>query len=294
MANNSYGKRLGDRKDGRQLRSLDAAQRFSVYAMPRRSDACNSFSDTLEVTELERWLLQKRGEGCKNMGLAHLMAAAYVRTAALRPGVNRFVSGRRIYARNDIQVVLGVRRGSTADAPMTRIKIFCSPTDTIYDVYRRINDAIDEVLSGTGETDFDRSAAALVRLPRFLMRWCMGLLRFMDHHDWLPKSLLDASPYHGSLSICDMGSLGIGPVEHHIYDFGNLPCFLSFGAKRRCWEQDGEGSVCEKRYVDYRITCDERIADGVYYASALKCFKALLKNPRILELPPERTEEDVN
>ena len=294
MANNSYGKRLGDRKDGRQLRSLDAAQRFAVYAMPRRSDACNVYADSIEVSELEPWLLQKRSEGCKNMGLAHLMAAAYVRTAAVRPGINRFVAGRRVYARNDIQVVLAVRRGITSEAPMTRIKIFCSPTDTIYDVYRRINDAIDEVLSGTGETDFDRSVGSLARLPRFLMRWCMGLLRFMDFHDWLPKSLLDASPYHASLSISDMGSLGTAPVEHHIYDFGTLPCFLSFGAKRRCWESDSEGKVHERRYVDYRITCDERCADAVYYASALKAFKHLLKTPSLLELPPERTEDDVN
>ena len=116
----------------------------------------------------------------------------------------------------------------------------------------------------------------------------------MDHHDWLPRSLLEASPYHGSLSISDLGSLGVGPVEHHIYDFGNLPCFLSFGAKRRCWELDSEGQPHERRYVDYRITCDERIADGVIYTTALRCFKHLLKTPQLLELPPERTEDDVN
>ena len=50
----------------------------------------------------------------------------------------------------------------------------------------------------------------------------------------------------------------------------------------------------ERHYVDYRFTCDGRIADSYYYASALKCLKYFMKNPVHLELPPESIEDDIN
>ena len=289
-----FGKRMGDRKEGRRLRGLNAASNLGPYIMRRRSDACNSFSDSLEVTEIEQWLLQKRSEGSRGMNLTHLMVAAYVRAVSMRPGINRFVAARRIFARSDIQVVLKVRRGVTSDALWTSVKVQCSPTDTIYDIYRRISEAVDEVQAGTGESAYDTLAASVAKLPRGLLRFLLWVLRILDHYDWLPARLLEASPYHGSLSLCDTGSLGIQPVEHHIYDFGNLPLYLSFGAKQRRYEYDKDGELIERHFVDYRITCDERIADAGYCADALKCMKYFLKNPSLLELPPEVVEDDAN
>ncbi len=294
MAGISYGKRLGDRKEGRQLRGLPAFSRVTPYVMRRRSDACNTFSDSVEVTDIEQWLVAKRAEGWKSMSLLHLMAAAYVRTVSLRPGINRFVAGRRIYLRNDIQLVLTVKRGLSAEATQTTVKVSFNATDTVFDVYRKLNDAVDEVQAGTGESEPEKLADALCRLPRFLLRWTMGALRLGDYFDWLPRRFLDISPFHASLAVCDLGSLGIQPVYRHICDFGNVPCSLCFGAKRRVWEPDKDGQAAERRYVDYRVVCDERIADAYYYASALKCLKYFLKNPQLLELPPERVEDDVN
>ena len=289
-----FGKRMGDRKEGRRLRGLSAASNLAPYIMRRRSDACNSFTDSLEVTEIEQWLLQKRSEGSRGLNLTHLMAAAYVRAVSMRPGINRFVAARRIFARSDIQLVLRVRRGVTADAPWTSVKIRCSPTDTIYDIYRRISEAVDEIQAGTGESAYDTLAASVAKLPRGLLRLLFWILRILDHYDWMPARLLEASPYHGSLSICDNGSLGIQPIEHHIYDFGNLPLYLSFGAKQRRYEYDKDGQLTERHFVDYRVTCDERIVDDGYLADALKCMKYFMKNPQLLELPPEVVEDDAN
>ena len=47
-----YGKRMGDRKEGRRLRGLNASAALLPYVMRRRSDACNSYDDALEVTEI--------------------------------------------------------------------------------------------------------------------------------------------------------------------------------------------------------------------------------------------------
>ena len=137
-------------------------------------------------------------------------------------------------------------------------------------------------------------AGQLMRLPRFLVRLVTAVARFLDYFDWLPAGWLEASPFHGSLNVIDMGSLGVVPVQQALPDLGNIPCSISFGARRKVRELTAEGETREFHYVDYRVTCDGRIVDSYYYASALKCLKFFMKNPAHLELPPEAVEDDVN
>ena len=122
----------------------------------------------------------------------------------------------------------------------------------------------------------------------------MAAARVMDYFDWLPRSWLDASPFHGSLTVLDMGSLGQLPAECPLPDLGNMACAVSFGTKRKVTEPDETGALAERRYVDYRVSCDGRITYSYYFASALKCLKYFLKNPVHLELPPEAIADDVN
>ena len=116
----------------------------------------------------------------------------------------------------------------------------------------------------------------------------------MDYFGLLPKFLLELSPFHGSVFFTSMGSLGIPPIYHHLYDFGNLPVFCSFGCKRRALEVQEDGSVVQKKYLDFKFAMDERIADGFYYAAFFKHFKRLLHHPELLELPPEEVLQDID
>ena len=294
MADITYSKRASDRREGRQLRSLNAYSRIVPFILRRRSDAQYTLSDSMEVTGIEQWLREKRGEGWSKLGILHLIVAAYVRTVTMRPGINRFVAGRRLFARNEIQVVLAVKRSASTDASETSVKVSFSPTDTVFDVYRRLTAAMDEVQADLTISPPEQIAGNLMRLPRFLLRLAMTGIRMLDYFDWLPRSWLDASPFHASLEVLDLGSLGIMPADPHIPDFGTVSAALAFGAKRKVQEPGPEGRSVERHYVDYRVACDGRIADSYYFASALKCLKYFLKNPALLELPPERIEDDVN
>ena len=93
--------------------------------------------------------------------------------------------------------------------------------------------------------------------------------------------------------ITSMGSLGVPAIYHHLYDFGTCPLFIAFGAKRRSYEVNPDGSIYKRQFMDVKLTCDERICDGYYYASAFKAFKAILSNPWQLDSPPEKIEEDI-
>jgi len=293
MAENDM-KRFSDRKEGRTIRSLPAPVRLTPYVTTARDECCSRMADSVEVSAIEQWLLEAREGGWSGIGFIHLLVAAYVRTVSMRPGINRFIVGRRIYARNDIQVVFPVRRTDSYGTHQTMVKVSFGPTDTVYDVFRRMNETVDDIKANMGATELEKTSATFMRIPRPFLRLTMGVLRWMNYQDWLPRSLLEISPYHASLTISDMGSLGVPPESPALPRFGTLPMALSFGAKRRCYETEKDGRVTERHYVDYCIACDNRMADAPYFAGAYKCLKYFLKNPKLLELPPETVEDDVN
>ena len=286
-------KRAGDRRDGRLLRSLPAFSKFIPFIMPTRNDAQIFYDERFEVSVVDRNLRRLRVDGYKGIGMLHFLIAAYIRCVSMLPAINRFVAGRRIYAHDDITVVMAVKRSLSVDATETTIKVHFQPTDTIFDVYRKLNEKIDEIKTSEEGNNTEEVAEALTRAPRFLLRLIIAALRVLDYFGLIPDSLIEASPFHGSMIITDMGSLRIGPVFHHIYNFGTLPVFIAFGAKHHAYEINRHGRVDDNKYVDCKFVIDERIADGHYYAQFLQAYRYIFQHPEILEKAPTRVIEDV-
>ena len=286
-------RRFGDRKEGRLLRSLPGYSKFIPFIMPQRNDRCINYEESFEVTALDRRLRQLRVDGYKGIGILHFLIAAYVRCVSMLPGVNRFVVGRRIYARNNIEVIMTVKRSISVDATETSIKVEFEPTDTIFDVYRKMNEKIDEIKTSDDNNSTEDVADFFARMPRFLIRFAIMLLRVGDYFGILPQSLLNASPFHGSMIITDLGSLRIGPVYHHIYNFGTLPAFIAFGAKRHAYELNRRGEMVDKKYVDCKFVLDEGIVDGHYWAQMLLAYRYMFEHPEMLLSPPSKVVEDI-
>lgn len=286
-------RRMGDRKEGRLLRSLPGFAKFIPYIMPQRNDRLIHYEESFEVTELDRMLRKLRVDGYKGIGILHFLIAAYIRGVSRMPGLNRFVVGRRIYARNNIEIVMAVKRALSVDATETTIKVVFEPTDTILDVYRKMNEKIDEIKSSDEGNGTEEFADGIARLPRFLLRFAVMILRVMDYFGWVPQSLLDVSPFHGSMIITDLGSLRIGPVYHHIYNFGTLPTFIAFGAKRHSYELNRRGEMVDRKLVDCKFVLDEGIVDGHYWAQFLLAYRYMFEHPEILLSPPSKVVEDV-
>ena len=286
-------RRMGDRKEGRLLRSLPGFAKFIPFIMPQRNDRYIHYEVAFEVTQLDRMLSKLRVEGYKGIGILHFLIAAYIRGISRMPGINRFVVGRRIYARNNIEVVMTVKRALSIDATETTIQVVFEPTDTILDVYRKMTAKIDEIKSSEENNGTEDFADVIARLPRFLIRFALTLLRVMDYFGWIPQSLLNVSPFHGSMIITDLGSLRIGPIYHHIYNFGTLPAFIAFGAKRHAYELNRRGEMVDKKYVDCKFVLDEGIVDGHYWAQMLLAYRYMFEHPEMLLSPPGKVVEDI-
>lgn len=287
-------KRFGDRADGYLLKNVQPITRLMPFIMRYRSDAMNMFSASVDIGTAEKYIKEKHAEGYEHFGLIHLIIAAYVRTVSQRPQINRFVSGQQIFARNKIEVAITIKKEMSLESPDTCIKMIFEPTATPVDVYNEFNRQVQEYRGQQEASDFDKTAKLLNYIPRFFLKFAMFLLRTLDYFGILPKFLLKVSPFHASMVITSMGSLGIPPIFHHIYDFGNVPLFIAFGKRRKVYELNSEGKAEEKIYSDMCVVTDERICDGFYYASAFKMLQRLMRNPYKMDTPPEEIVEDVD
>ena len=290
-----YHPTWGDRVDGRRVRSLPPANQVSPYIMVNRNGSSNLFEEAFEITNVDRYIRQKRREGLTNFGIMHVFLTAYCRGVAKYPGVNRFIAGQKIYSRGeDIQFCMTIKKDMTTDGAETEIKLHLSPRDTVNDVYQKMNDAIVKVKNTPLDAGVDNTAYALTMIPGVVLKFFVWFLKTLDYFGLLPKFLLEVSPFHGSIFFTSMGSLGIPPVYHHLYDFGNLPVFGSFGCKRRALELQEDGTVVQRKYIDFRFTLDERTVDGFYYAAFLKYYKRLIQHPEVLDEAPAEVVKDID
>ena len=285
-------RKFGDRRDGRRLRTLDGLHVATTFVMRERNDACNQFAEEININKADEFVRQQLMAGNEGFSLLHVILAAYVRAISQYPYLNRFVSGQRIFARHKIEVLMVVKKSLSLEAPETSINVIFDPRDTVFDVYERFNEQVVRATSTENETD--NIAGFFGKLPRGIFKAAVAVIKSLDYVGLCPKALTENLPFWGSMIITSMGSLGIKPIYHHLYNLGNLPVFISYGTKRKVYELDRHGNVTTKKVVDLKVVTDERTCDGFQYATAFKAFKKYIENPDVLLTPPEKVVEDID
>ncbi len=283
-----YHPTWGDRADGRRLRSLPGITNIIPYIMTHRNGSCNHIRDRVELTEMERYIWKKRREGLTNFGVTHVFLTSYLRMVAEFPAVNRFCSGQKVYSRGrNVEFSMAIKKEMTVDAPDTTIKLHLDPGESVESVYEKLSGAVKDVKGTPLDSDVDNTIRVLTLIPGLILKFVVWLLKTMDYFGLFPGFLLEVSPFHGSVFFTSMGSLGIPPIVHHLYDFGNVPVFIAFGCKYKEREILPDGKVATKKYIDYTANTDERITDGFYFATAMKTFNRYLEHPSKLDEPIE-------
>ena len=284
--------KLREKDKFHRVRGIAPYNRLIPYIMETRNTSQNFIFDSISMEKIDKYIKKKQEEGLTNLTLMHVIIGAYCRACSQRPAINRFIRGQKIYSRRKIEVSLAIKKEMTLESPDTVIKVILDPSATIEDVYNAFNEKI-EGYRRNPNSSFDKLAKVLNYIPGILLRWAIRFLRLLDYFGLLPRALTKLSPFHGSLFITSMGSLGIPPIVHHLYDFGTVPVFIAFGSKQREFKVRADGSVYKHSYVDVTYNLDERICDGYYYASAMKLIRGVYKNPEVLDNPPEKVIEDI-
>lgn len=279
------------RADGTLLRHTDPMYRIAAQVMATRSDSMNMITLDIPLAPIDAYLRQKKREGHTMSHMAVIMAA-YQRMIAEYPAINRFIVNKRAYARNEIAIGMVVLQGSHTDKANdgTMSKIYLQPDDTIFDVNRRIEEYVEKNRTQAKDNKTEQLIRKLVAIPG-LLRFAVNLLKFMDRHDLLPKSIIDASPFHCSMVFTNLASIRTNHIYHHCYDFGTTSVVVAAGNSREVPKRRG-GEIVFEKCMPLGVCMDERICSGSYFAIAFRRMKQFLSDPSLLETPPETIKPD--
>ena len=282
---------FGRRADGRRLNNIDPIIQFTPYIMTVRNDASNQITVNIDYEPMADYIRTRSKQGVK-ITFMDLIIAAYVRTVSQYPEVNRFVMNRQIFARNQIVVSLTVLKNAKDRDSLDEdtIKMHFAPDATIdevaQEVARMVAPAANDAADGT--SDF---AGKIVKI-RPLVKFVVFLARVLDRYGLLPGWLYDLSPFHCSMFITNLASIGLPGMYHHLYNFGNTSVFLAMGKFEKQYINTKDG-IKAKTVIPLGVNTDERICGGASYAMACGCFMKYINNPKLLEERPKTIRTEV-
>ena len=276
------------RKDGRKIKTIDPMYKLISHIMVERCDAMNMIELTVQQDPIRKYIRRKKDEGYTFSHLA-VVLAAYIRTIAEYPFLNRFVVNKTLYARNEVAIGMVVLKPGETEGTMN--KMYFKPDMTIY----QVQEVLDEYINtnrGAGKTNStDKLMATLLSIPG-LARVGVNFIKWVDKHGWLPKSVIDASPFHCTMTITNLASIGTNYIFHHVYNFGTTSMVMAMGNTRED-PVKRHGEIVFDKVIPIGLVMDERIAEGVQFAMACRKLQSILQDPEVLEQPPAEVKEDI-
>lgn len=287
-----FKRRFGDRYDGWRVRNIDPVSRMVPYFLRTRMDSQNLYEEQLNLQHIEEFIKEHKSE-MPELSIMHIIIASMVRLYSQRPYLNRFVIWNKLFSRNHLCVSIAIKRELTDKGEETLIKPYFNLDDTLYDVVRKLNQAIEEAKPEGTTNDVDKISRFLGVIPDFMMRIVVFLLRWTDKIGILPVALNKVSPWHSSIFLTNIGSIGVDSIYHHLYEFGTCSMFVAMGKKIRKHVLTKDGETVENKSIKLRFVMDERVCDGFYYASSMRQLNKIFANPKcLLEKPASIVTDD--
>ena len=285
---------FGRRSDGYLIRNIDPIVALMPHIMSERNDAMVQLEYEIDYGRRARYVVSKEQEGVK-LTFMDVVIAAFVRTIAELPELNRFIINKRVYARKTLSVSFAVLRSNgenVSDVDENTTKCYFDPHDTIFDVARRMNEVIEEARKPVPVNATDKLAGALLKVPG-LPNLVVLLARFLDNHGIMPRFIHEASPFHTSLWVSNMASIGMSYIYHHIYDFGSTSIFVTLGRPEQKLVRNSDGTCRAKRIMPVGVVIDERIGEGAMFARMFSTVVRYLNDPQQLEKRPEHVKTEI-
>lgn len=268
------------RPDGTFIK-INPARRLMFYIMPTRTESVVYFDAYADARPLLAYLKKAKSFGAN---MTHAIVAAGEVGVATNPRMNRFVAGKRLYARKTREITFSMKRKRVSDssgheARLATVKMETSKSRTFKELCTDINDKINENRSGK-KTYADKEFQLFDLLPRSLLSFAAGALQKLDYYNLMPGSFIKNDPLYTSMFIANLGSIKMGPGFHHLFEYGSCHIFLMVGEVAEVLEMQ-DGKVVSVPRIHLRYTYDERAED------AINCRHGMASMIRVIE-DPER------
>jgi hypothetical protein len=268
---------LFGRSDGSLIKTEPPVRQIMPYLMPTRTESVVLHEARYDLTRTLPWLEHYNATHPRRATLFHLLLYAFSRVLHERPGLNRFVSGNRLYQRNSVELSFAAKKEFRDDAPFVTVKIPFPATDSFEQHVERIAGSIERARGGA-KTSVDTELKLALALPNVLLRLVMGFLRWLDRVNLMPGSMIKSDPMYTSMFVANLGSINITGAFHHLFEYGTCSLFAVVGkVDKTLFIIDGKPEVRDGLTVSW--TFDERINDGFYCASSLQIAQRVVEDP---------------
>ena len=276
-----------DRKDRIFLKNIDSMHVIMPYVMPNRCANEAVLAETFDIEAIDRYIQQKNAEGPDfKYTWFHVICAALAKVMVLRPKMNYFISGYRMYERRDIELAFTIKRKfeETSEEALAKVKIAREGSSPIEQVHSKVRDYVNAVRKHDETKGITNQFNFFQVLPRPVFRFFVWLLRRMEYHGIYPEGLSKDDPCFCSVYVTNLGSIKMSADYHHLFEWGNNSFFVVISEKKKLPFFKEDGSYELKDTIKLSFTIDERIADGYYFAKSIKLLKHLLQHPELLDL----------
>ena len=267
------------RPDGDLVRDESNVRRMIPYLMRGRNEAAIYHEQVLDVTRARPWLrAYNRAHPEAPATMFHLLMLASAQAFHEYPGLNRFISGGKIYQRKHVALSFAAKKVMDANAPMVTIKMRFEPGEPFAAAAKRIADTIAGARTDT-MTTVDKELAVALALPGPLLRLVMAGLRGLDRVNLLPGAMIESDPMYATAFVANLGSLGLDNTFHHLYEYGTVSFFAAIGTTKKATVLGPDGKPTVRDISQIRWTFDERINDGFYCSRALRIVQKVAEDP---------------
>ncbi|MCX7945227.1 MAG: 2-oxo acid dehydrogenase subunit E2 [Deltaproteobacteria bacterium] len=246
------------------------------YIMPRRSDAAVFLEIDAEVEKTLEFIEKYNKASHKKITVFYVFLYSVLKSLIKFPELNRYIRGKRIYQRGEISIAFSMKVEKTVESPMKEVKLRFSSDIGFDEFVEYVDDSINKARVSV-DLDADKKSRIFSKVPRLLLMIAIKMIYLLDFFCILPRSFTRDDPFFSSVFVTNLGSLGIGAVFHHLYEYGNCPFFINIGKiyKKAVVEND---RVAIKEILPIRITFDERIVDGFTASRGLLYMKDVIEN----------------
>ena len=276
-------KKFGDRRDGKRVRDIHGMQNIMIDFKPNRCDSTVYMNSKIDMTNFVKFMNKKKKE-IPGLTYFHGLVCVLAKAVYSRPFMNRFIAGRTMYMHNDVSFASSIKVEFEDSAVEALVVIKVNPDDTLEEISKQTKEKVDKIRArkDAGKDNANGAADTLGKLPKFIRVPVVGILKWLDKHGWLPKSLMEDNVYHSSYMLSNLGTFKVGAIYHNLTNFGTCSGLITFGEIK---EENG------KYYMEMGATLDERIADGFYFCKALKLIEYIFDNPDLMLKPAGKKVE---
>ena len=266
-----------DRRDGYKVKDIHGVQNILIDFKPNRCDSAVYMNRKIDMTNFVKFMKKKKEE-IEGLTYYHGIVDVMAKTIYSRPYMNRFIAGRTMYMHKDVSLAQTIKVEFEDNSVEMLMVLGIDPEDTLEDISRKTKEKVDTIRQKKLQAKGNANGAAdtLGKLPKFLRVPIVGLMKCLDSHGMLPKSITDDNLYYSSAILSNIGTFKVGAIYHNLTNFGTASSLITFG---EIVEENG------RWYMEMGATIDERIADGFYFCKALKLIEYIFDTPELMLEP---------